>query len=186
MVTNAGRLVSVYPRVCGGTIERFDSPSDPMGLSPRVRGNPGECVYHAESEGSIPACAGEPQSIVTTESPTWVYPRVCGGTEIVAVGVAVVQGLSPRVRGNRRPRRAANQVKRSIPACAGEPTTLTIRTKLPSVYPRVCGGTTTCWGRTSTVIGLSPRVRGNRFARNIFWKRHGSIPACAGEPGWLH
>ena len=45
---------------------------------------------------------------------------------------------------------------------------------LPSVYPRVCGGTRcypviSCYGR-----GLSPRVRGNR--------NNGSIPACAGEP----
>ena len=30
-----------------------------------------------------------------------VYPRVCGGTRIETVVAAAVQGLSPRVRGNR-------------------------------------------------------------------------------------
>ena len=53
----------------------------------------------------------------------------------------------------------------SIPACAGEPLTLTgISTSVRSrVYPRVCGGTT------------RPCVSGKR-------SDEGSIPACAGEP----
>ena len=50
----------VYPRVCGGTIEREDTPRDAEGLSPRVRGNPCMAPCCERQGGSIPACAGEP------------------------------------------------------------------------------------------------------------------------------
>ena len=52
-------LLRVYPRVCGGT--------KPFAQDP-----------NACTEGSIPACAGEPHD---PQSPLLqVYPRVCGGT----------------------------------------------------------------------------------------------------------
>ena len=51
-----------------------------IGLSPRVRGNPLRMVPRGQSLGSIPACAGEPQSFFCLTAPHWVYPRVCGGT----------------------------------------------------------------------------------------------------------
>ena len=53
---------------------------------------------------------------------------------------------------------------------------------LRSVYPRVCGGTTTLNGTNSVYRGLSPRVRGNRHPPVVVTRRAGSIPACAGEP----
>ena len=52
-----------------------------------------------------------------------VYPRVCGGTIALGVAGLVVGGLSPRVRGNRVAVASALQADRSIPACAGEPST---------------------------------------------------------------
>ena len=50
------------------------------------------------------------------------------------------------------------------------------------VYPRVCGGTASEDGGRGDVLGLSPRVRGNRVARRRRADVLGSIPACAGEP----
>ena len=64
----------VYPRVCGGTAGRLQSPVQCWGLSPRVRGN------RASLAQSIPACAGEPVTSGESPSPLRVYPRVCGGT----------------------------------------------------------------------------------------------------------
>ena len=80
---------------------------------------------------------------VTGEKVT-VYPRVCGGTW----GESMVF-----------------QLERSIPACAGEPSST-----MAAVFNRA--------------DGLSPRVRGNRSWAPIddTWLRDGSIPACAGEP----
>ena len=73
-------------------------------------------------------------------------------------------------------------MKRSIPACAGEPSCARTYRRYPWVYPRVCGGTSTAADSDSVSIGLSPRVRGNRTTppkRNANLR---SIPACAGEP----
>ena len=53
----------VYPRVCGGTSQTGFQMSGRPGLSPRVRGNPGEIAHGDSRQGSIPACAGEPRAI---------------------------------------------------------------------------------------------------------------------------
>ena len=71
---------------------------------------------------------------------------------------------------------------RSIPACAGEPSRPASPGCAPSVYPRVCGGTTRIYPCTHAVPGLSPRVRGNPGRRVLSVLPARSIPACAGEP----
>ncbi len=92
-----------------------------MGLSPRVRGNPNDVTRMRDAAGSIPACAGEPGCLPRLWESERVYPRVCGGTERARAFYVVVNGLSPRVRGN--PSRSSTQKFEvgSIPACAGEP-----------------------------------------------------------------
>ena len=119
------------------------------------------------SRGSIPACAGEPPGAARIPLPRKVYPRVCGGTIPSNIDGTPVQGLSPRVRGNR----------------THEPVNTARLTGW--VYPRVCGGTCgmdvrlclrligsipACAGepdrnrsvsRILNIRGLSPRVRGN-------------------------
>ena len=162
-VTAAKGRPQVYPRVCGGTIRKFLNSRRPIGLSPRVRGNPTRMLKRATRAGSIPACAGEPGVNGGVCGFCGVYPRVCGGTRLLDGSHRLWQGLSPRVRGNRRRMPPATRRRGSIPACAGEP----VFTRLPNppqrVYPRVCGGTwrwPECWRGAS---GLSPRVRGNRI-----------------------
>ena len=71
----------VYPRVCGGTPADAKKAAAPRGLSPRVRGNHEAGRRDHPRVGSIPACAGEPVMVVGGMSSSWVYPRVCGGTE---------------------------------------------------------------------------------------------------------
>ena len=70
----------VYPRVCGGTNSCHVLPTAGTGLSPRVRGNRKAVMVSAVAVRSIPACAGEPQSIIGHGGYPPVYPRVCGGT----------------------------------------------------------------------------------------------------------
>ena len=70
----------------------------------------------------------------------------------------------------------------SIPACAGEPSTLAVGLRQPQVYPRVCGGTKHATPGAGRSVGLSPRVRGNpSISRSLRYSSR-SIPACAGEP----
>ena len=70
----------------------------------------------------------------------------------------------------------------SIPACAGEPLLLCILLRFEKVYPRVCGGTFLSPVCVSSLIGLSPRVRGNPSTSSACDIGSRSIPACAGEP----
>ena len=87
---------------------------------------------------------------------------MCGGTPLRNIGLNVVIGLSPRVRGNRIDAGDNTIGLRSIPACAGEPVHTVIVDDTGKVYPRVCGGTGEFRHRSSSGCGLSPRVRGNR------------------------
>ena len=119
--TAVKRTGTVYPRVCGGTTWVDLGETIYVGLSPRVRGNLSMRNTIVNAKRSIPACAGEPLSVVQRARLIPVYPRVCGGTCQLATASITSDGLSPRVRGNRTsPARAAYR-HRSIPACAGEP-----------------------------------------------------------------
>ena len=181
--TASSTASSVYPRVCGGTSGQNRPLELPGGLSPRVRGNRRRGEGHADGDGSIPACAGEPR-----------YGRPVGG---------VTAGLSPRVRGNPCHCPAHEVTPGSIPACAGEPARLfpnfpNSQGSIPAcageprggreaagedqVYPRVCGGTYAFPRRIAGGYGLSPRVRGNLAGFPRLHPPDGSIPACAGEP----
>ena len=54
------RVLTVYPRVCGGAPESSHSSSTSQGLSPRVRGSRSYPRPVEPRRRSIPACAGEP------------------------------------------------------------------------------------------------------------------------------
>ena len=93
------------------------------------------------SARSIPACAGEPYTIVPGQNFCTVYPRVRGGTRNFFAERGNRYGLSPRARGNHRRLRQQDSPARSIPACAGEPVGGLLTRAQLKVYPRVRGGT---------------------------------------------
>jgi len=111
----------VYPRACGGTSLGFRVPSNPSGLSPRLRGNRFDRLGSAHYAGSIPAPAGEPPLLRPRFYGRRVYPRACGGTGPARVIMAGWWGLSPRLRGNHQSAPFPCLYRRSIPAPAGEP-----------------------------------------------------------------
>ena len=171
-----------YPRVCGGTHGVCFTRALRKGLSPRVRGNHLQRRHIPVECGTIPACAGEPTSRRKSSTRPWDYPRVCGGTVSWTLRTCANQGLSPRVRGNRRCGCNGLVGHGTIPACAGEPYTDRDGNKKSRDYPRVCGGTFLKHRGSALNLGLSPRVRGN--LHQIVHDHHaiGTIPACAGEP----
>ena len=69
------------------------------------------------------------------------YPRVCGGTLTALPNETTATGLSPRVRGNQIWCAFLLLSRRTIPACAGEPSGGDGFLNIPKDYPRVCGGT---------------------------------------------
>ena len=147
-----------------------------------MRGNPIELLCTFVVHGSIPACAGEPPLRGHFAGIPWVYPRVCGGTPWITSPALNRPGLSPRVRGNHLIPAGIAQREGSIPACAGEPVTGVSYPGASGVYPRVCGGTPHPHPHRLCVLGLSPRVRGNRVLAVLAVTPERSIPACAGEP----
>ena len=90
----------VYPRACGGTDRDRPLHRPRPGLSPRVRGNPGQPLQPDLGQRSIPARAGEPPNRIRTWAGASVYPRACGGTLYCCSPYRRLVGLSPRVRGN--------------------------------------------------------------------------------------
>ena len=107
---------------------------------------------------------------------------MCGGTTNGRRQQLPIGGLSPRVRGNPDRDIAHWPPCGSIPACAGEPAEPGCASRSGWVYPRVCGGTLSQPSVKACGIGLSPRVRGNRWWRTLTRRPSRSIPACAGEP----
>ena len=152
------------------------------GLSPQVRGNHPPPYDAATDGGSIPAGAGEPRVRARGRARSWVYPRRCGGTDLLRWGLAYRTGLSPQVRGNPREQLQTVADDGSIPAGAGEPPVRPRTPNVSRVYPRRCGGTTVCDRSNACDLGLSPQVRGNRAVPVDHGVRGGSIPAGAGEP----
>ena len=94
----------------------------------------------------------------------------------------VIEGLSPRGRGNRRLFRARRRFAGPIPARAGEPGSATSATCGGRAYPRAGGGTLEAHEAERVGEGLSPRGRGNRNVIDDFRHVKGPIPARAGEP----
>ena len=172
----------VYPRACGGTSACGMAVISVTGLSPRMRGNP-PCMLGGEGlSRSIPAHAGEPCTRAGTSPGPGVYPRACGGTDDPCHADTLLEGLSPRMRGNRLPEAVQVEGIGSIPAHAGEPGFRWRKGSPGGVYPRACGGTVAPSAVEWAAWGLSPRMRGNRIARKVASIFPGSIPAHAGEP----
>ena len=129
-----------------------------------MRGNQTVKLRGNGSAGSIPARAGEPRRGSARNPPGQVYPRACGGTSAPrSVPPRQLNGLSPRVRGNRVVHVVIDDNSRVYPrACGGTACASTAYRRQGTVYPRACGGTKGIGYRTCAMRGLSPRVRGNQ------------------------
>ena len=136
-----GHAITAYPHVCGATCSMRINPAGAEGLSPRVRGNLAASHEPARQYGPIPACAGQPRAASCSLYASRAYPRVCGATCTLSAQVTPSQGLSPRVRGNRRGDLAYLRTWGPIPACAGQPPLPRLSPGRGWAYPRVCGAT---------------------------------------------
>ena len=176
--------VRVHPRVCG---EAFITPTPslvPWGPSPRVRGSLRGRPCAGSRVRSIPACAGKPMTHDVILYIKGVHPRVCGEAGRSAFGGSADGGPSPRVRGSPKRFRDPADPLRSIPACAGKPTSSAPISSSSRVHPRVCGEAAHEDDMRQFLKGPSPRVRGSRRLTPAQPPSRGSIPACAGKPLW--
>ena len=107
--------------MCGGSPVSAGAILKGGGLSPRVRGIPGDIYKRERNHRSIPACAGDPDAVRACPVQGAVYPRVCGGSSAYRRAKNTARGLSPRVRGIHLRCKVGGGVGGSIPACAGDP-----------------------------------------------------------------
>ena len=84
----------------GGTGNSNNAAASGVGLSPLARGNHFHAVAVVDAEGSIPACAGEPNAACALATSCGVYPRLRGGTRAALLQITEGLGLSPLARGN--------------------------------------------------------------------------------------
>ena len=152
---------SVYPRECGATGTCCPHPAQKSGLSPRVRGNHSYDHGRTVIRRSIPASAGQPRPLPAPSTVSRVYPRECGATPSNSSSGRSQPGLSPRVRGNHFYYFLSPLPLGSIPASAGQPCLARRSAVGPWVYPRECGATMVKDSMVTSLLGLSPRVRGN-------------------------
>src|SRR6266568_2105781 len=175
-------LRRVDPRVRGGAPGMELAPAEDTGRSPRARGSLLVAVLEKGLPRSIPACAGEPSPGFARSPSPGVDPRVRGGAKLFGRGLQGYAGRSPRARGSLAHGGAPRVPSRSIPACAGEPTSRCRLRRRRRVDPRVRGGAGLSARGEVVHPGRSPRARGSPRQRVFHDLLQGSIPACAGEP----
>ena len=153
----------VHPRVCGELTALLRFGAGSYGSSPRVRGTRVYYGCEVATARFIPACAGNSASLRARTATAPVHPRVCGELGSVRSDADVAAGSSPRVRGTPRRQRPDGQVRRFIPACAGNSkpgrsSSIPVQRFIPACagnsHRRRFGGSGQC--------GSSPRVRGTR------------------------
>ena len=196
------RRFRAYPRSRGETLPASISASAPLGLSPLARGNRSGHFSARTYRGPIPARAGKPFSRSCLHPRAWAYPRSRGETQFIGQMQARRQGLSPLARGNRLAYQIVVRPFGPIPARAGKPWPISLRSALLRAYPRSRGETHVtllrlgCLGAyprsrgetplrfmsTSRTMGLSPLARGNRENNRHTIVKYRPIPARAGKP----
>ena len=176
------RLSEAYPHVCGATPSEMRLPSPPVGLSPRVWGNPTPAAQTKPPSGPIPTCVGQPQRIMERLAVNMAYPHVCGATKIGESVSRTNAGLSPRVWGNPFIDATDGARHGPIPTCVGQPKLRIKYIISPPAYPHVCGATAEQDGCLVAALGLSPRVWGNLPKANVEGPGARPIPTCVGQP----
>ena len=151
------------------------------GSSPRVRGTPAARRRAAVVARFIPAGAGNAPADRSLDRSAAVHPRGCGERLPELEPEPDLSGSSPRVRGTRQRARPSGEIRRFIPAGAGN-----ARRRWPApvstpVHPRGCGERATATPGTITTCGSSPRVRGTPKEICIEPGKSRFIPAGAGN-----
>ena len=178
-----GDGTGVHPRVGGETLRLGAHVAEPLGPSPRGRGNPGAIGSEILTSGSIPAWAGKPIFSQPLGHRKRVHPRVGGETLISRNVPSISRGPSPRGRGNQPHVHADHLASGSIPAWAGKPLGGGRHDGVAEVHPRVGGETCPPSAHAQCLEGPSPRGRGNPRRLAGAPAKHRSIPAWAGKPG---
>ncbi len=172
---------SVHPRVCGERESTFQNTHTRHGSSPRLRGTGRHTDTVPSNLRFIPASAGNGPSQLSSACPPSVHPRVCGERRGKRRLRGPGYGSSPRLRGTGAKWRLRREVRRFIPASAGNGLgEVLVKWFLP-VHPRVCGERPELTIKPWRAVGSSPRLRGTARCTHKPIRTGRFIPASAGN-----
>ena len=177
----AMHMLRDHPRVCGEHSTLAGTGSPLTGSSPRMRGTPCRRRRFRKGRGIIPAYAGNTSRKPEAKEFQRDHPRVCGEHRRNYIQRLESQGSSPRMRGT--PDRVEQDRRRHgiIPAYAGN-TSTALKANCPDRdHPRVCGEHVPTYLSHTCGRGSSPRMRGTLLVCAVPYRRHGIIPAYAGN-----
>ncbi len=171
----------IIPACAGNTSRSSLTGSVIADYSPRVRRTRSRTPPKLFPKRIIPACAGDTCLRIECHGVSPDHPRVCGGHRIMALGLDLSRGSSPRVWGTRSVIRASARSVRIIPACAGDTSVRSDGARPHPDHPHVCGGHFMPAMTSSRICGSSPRVRGTPDRSGAADACRRIIPACAGD-----
>ena len=173
--------IPVHPRACGEQSGESTWLNRYSGSSPRMRGTDAAGRRLVCRHRFIPAHAGNSPSLVSGAGAGRVHPRACGEQERQMRRMWQYVGSSPRMRGTVSRHTRHGQLRRFIPAHAGNRIPPPICIVAAPVHPRACGEQPWSSNQACASSGSSPRMRGTVHPLHGVPRRHRFIPAHAGN-----
>ena len=158
-------------------------PSTLWGSSPHMRGTP--VSHHSDSRrhGIIPAYAGNTQPLCKPLAKCGDHPRICGEHKGGELGLMLVEGSSPHMRGTPCPVTPVMPANGIIPAYAGNTPIACWRSPPTWDHPRICGEHRRRHLYHASPRGSSPHMRGTLNVDTVGSWNNGDHPRICGEHG---
>ena len=172
---------SVHPRIRGERPVRPATERTPYGSSPHTRGTPPSTDSAPRYTRFIPAYAGNAAVIPLLEIDFAVHPRIRGERRPAEPGHGPEVGSSPHTRGTHRVEVRLVDVRRFIPAYAGNAGSRRRPAPVTPVHPRIRGERSDWASRMPWPSGSSPHTRGTPEAAGAGDSDERFIPAYAGN-----
>ena len=146
-----------------------------------MRGTLVDCPSTCSFGGIIPAYAGNTCVVQSCVVQTWDHPRVCGEHVVTIDAQDARPGSSPRMRGTQFAVLLVAVIAGIIPAYAGNTWACFRSFRCCWDHPRVCGEHMADCSMLLRRRGSSPRMRGTPIRADRKARKHGIIPAYAGN-----
>ena len=141
--TTRAKLVAfhaaAHPRACGENITLRSISSVVFGSSPRMRGKQQLILSSARESRLIPAHAGKTRQCSLLYAFGGAHPRACGENVAGVMGIMLMWGSSPRMRGKRHGNPLLARAFGLIPAHAGKTVVIDHGDGHRTAHPRACG-----------------------------------------------
>ena len=139
-----------------------------VGSSPLTRGTHLPGLKQKDKDRFIPAYAGNSGRPMSPLEANTVHPRLRGELSNPEVCRGRTGGSSPLTRGTQEFTQEQSEVRRFIPAYAGNSLSKSSSSTKLSVHPRLRGELTTNCNNITLAIGSSPLTRGT----HLKWLQH--------------